>query len=83
MFVLIDMIANIILNPYYGKRTPANESEVYWSVIQAETRDHYTALPLVEVLVCTYEFLYKLTQIYINFSRQEPQVEIARVAIKS
>ena len=28
-------------------------------VIQAEIRDHYTALPLVEVLVCMYEFLYK------------------------
>ena len=28
-------------------------------VIQAETRDHYTAPPLVEVLVCIYEFLYK------------------------
>ena len=28
-------------------------------VIQTETRDHYTALPLVEVLVCIYEFSYK------------------------
>ena len=28
-------------------------------VIQAETLDHYTALPFVEVLVCIYEFSYK------------------------
>ena len=81
MFVLIDMIDNIILNPYYVTRTPANESAVHGHVTQAETRDHYTALPLVEVLVCIYEFSYNLTQIYINFSRQEPQVELARVAI--
>ena len=26
MYVLIDMIDNIILNPYYVTRTPANES---------------------------------------------------------
>ena len=34
-------------------------------VIQAETRDHYTALKLVEVLLCIYEFLYKFdTDLY-------------------
>ena len=34
-------------------------------VIQAETCDHYTVLPLVEVLVCIYEFLYKFdTDLY-------------------
>ena len=49
MFVLIDIIDNIILNPYYVTRTPANNSG---HVIQAETRDHYTAIPLAEVLVC-------------------------------
>ena len=30
MFVLIGMIDNIILNPYYVTRTPANESAVLW-----------------------------------------------------
>ena len=37
MFVLIDMIYNIILNPYYVTRTPANESAVYKLYIFLET----------------------------------------------
>ena len=36
-------------------------------VIQAETRDHYTALPLVEVLVCIHEFLYKFDTVLYKF----------------
>ena len=31
-------------------------------VIQAESHDYYTALPLVGVLECKYEFSYKLDQ---------------------
>ena len=66
MFVLIDMIDNIILNPYFtSQELPPMRVLYSGHVIQAEKRDHYTALPLVEVLVYIYEFLYKFdTDLY-------------------
>ena len=40
--------------------------------------------PTKTIRNCIYmNFCINLTQFYINFSRQEPQVELARVAIKS
>ena len=80
-------------------------------VIQTETRDQYTALPLVGVLAilgyrrfqicCVFaeydllkptifiqniiyiDFRINLTQFYINFSRQEHQIELLWVSINS
>ena len=62
------------------KGVSANGSAVYWS---RDTRDNHTALLLAEVLV-TYYRLYRLyirfgiilTEFYINFSRQEHQINV-------
>ena len=56
MFVLIDMIDNISIT---SQELPPMRVQYSGYVIQAETCDHYTAPPLVEVLVCIYEFSYK------------------------
>ena len=51
------MIDNTILNS--SQKLPPMRVQ-YSHVIQAMTRDYFTALPLVEVLVCIDEFSYKL-----------------------
>ena len=59
----------------YAARTPTKESESIGPVSLSVSRDQYTALPLVGVLVTKYisEFSF-LIQFYINFSRQEHQI---------
>ena len=48
-----------------SQELPPKRVQYSGHVIQAETHDHYTALPLVEILVCIYKFSYKFdTDLY-------------------
>ena len=67
-----------LYSPYYVTKTSANGSSVYWA---CDTLDNDTAMLLAEVIVTSYSTVYIrfgiiLTQFYINFSRQEHQIDV-------
>ena len=58
----------LFISPYItSQELPPMRVQYSGHMIQAETRDHYTALPLVKVLVCIYEFLYKFDTVLYKF----------------